>query len=257
MAIQSTTSRQLRCLIVEDEPIAQDLLTELVEQNSLLELTGVASNAVEALDLYLKTLPDLLLLDIHLPGITGLDLLRSLATHKPFVIITTASQQHALEGFELDVVDYLLKPVSADRLNRAVNKMLERMRPVDDSKSGTLLNSAIKPTSNPTSTESLTVKDGRSIVQIPYNEIILFEAMDDYVKIIMVNRFVMTLCSLSRLEKLLPRSMFSRISRSHIVRHQAVRRIDHQSVELMNGRLLNISRTKYRQNVQTLVQLLL
>lgn len=255
MAIQSTTSRRLRCLIVDDEPIAQDLLTDLVEQHPYLDKAGVAGNAVEALDLYLNTLPDLILLDIHLPGITGIDLLRSLAAHKPFVIITTASQQHALEGFELDVVDYLLKPISYERLGRAVNKVLERVGA--STRSDLVIQPTTKSSSTITADEMLTVKDGRSLVQIPYNEIILLEAMDDYVKIVTVNRFVMTLCSLSRLEKLLPRGIFSRISRSHIVRHQAVRRINNQGVELMNGRQLTISRTKYRQNVQALVQLLL
>ncbi len=117
--------------------------------------------------------------------------------------------------------------------------------------------SVIHAKPDPLSTDYLTVKDGRSVVQIPYNEIILLEAMDDYVKIFTINRFVMTLCSLSRLEKQLPRGVFTRISRSYIVRHQAIRRIDTQQVELVNGRHLNISRTKYKQNVQTLVQLLL
>ncbi len=81
MANPLTTNRRLRCLIVDDEPIAQDLLAELVERHPGLELTAIASNAVEALDLYLNTSPDLLLLDIHLPGITGFDFLRSLTSH--------------------------------------------------------------------------------------------------------------------------------------------------------------------------------
>ena len=209
--------------------------------------------------LFSDTSPDLLLLDIHLPGSTGLELLRSLAAYKPFVIITTAFQDHALEGFELNVVDYLLKPISNERLSRAVDKVFERKGLCDHVKPILSLPDQLVETAPKTEKLAdtyLTVKDGRSVVRLPYGDIILLEAMDDYVKIFTDKGYTMTLCSLSQLEKRLPVGLFTRINRSFIVRHQAVRRINSQQVELVNGRHLNIGRTKFRQNVQTLVQLL-
>ena len=250
---------RLRCLIIEDEPIAQDLLTELVDKHPALELVGVAGNAVEALDTFLTLRPDILLLDIHLPGITGIDLLRSLVTCKPFVIITTAFHHHALEGYELNVVDYLLKPISQERLDKAVSKVLERAGQLTTP--GIAGNAIGSKTKNSTSenlpTDVLTVKDGRAIVHVPFQDIILCESMDDYVKIVTASRFIMTLCSLGQIEQRLPNEMFTRVSRSCILRNKAIRRIDTNSVELSNGRQLVLSRTKYRNNVRALVQLFL
>src|ERR1700735_398660 len=114
-------SNKMKCIIIDDEPAARNGLADDMLEIDFIEVTGVAGSAFEALDLIQRVSPSLIFLDIEMPGLNGLDFLRLIA-FKPLVILTTAYPQYALAGFELSVVDYLLKPISADRLRVACNK---------------------------------------------------------------------------------------------------------------------------------------
>ncbi|RYF52079.1 MAG: response regulator, partial [Cytophagaceae bacterium] len=118
----------LRCLLIDDEPLAQELLLDHIAQLPALEVVGVASNALKAIELYQELRPDLLLLDINLPRMNGYELLSSLPGKAPWVIVISGYQEFAFEGFENNVVDFLLKPVTFSRFVRAVTKVQERIQ---------------------------------------------------------------------------------------------------------------------------------
>ncbi len=121
----------LRCLLIDDEPLAQELLLDHIAQVPNLEIVGVASNALQAIELYQSLKPDLLLLDINLPRMNGYELLRSLPGKAPWVIAVSGYQEFAFEGFENNVVDFLLKPVTFSRFVRAIAKVHERIQALD------------------------------------------------------------------------------------------------------------------------------
>lgn len=186
----------IRCLIVEDEPLAAEVLKDYVQQVPYLELKGVCSDAIFAIEVLTREKIDLLFLDIHLSGLKGIDLLRTLAS-PPQVIITTAYNEYALQGYEMNVIDYLLKPIEFKRFLQAVNKV---QRP-----------------SSMTVSDTLTIQTDKKKVIIPLSDILFIESQKEYIQIQTISEVYHTKYSLTKVENELDVSRFLRIHRSFIV----------------------------------------
>jgi DNA-binding LytR/AlgR family response regulator len=212
----------LRCLIVDDEPLARNLLADYVKKVSYLELTEACSNPLSALEILRNHPIDLMFLDIQMPEITGIGLLKSLQK-KPLVILTTAYSEYALESYDLDVVDYLLKPITFDRFLKAVDKASKRM---------TLQATPSDQQVAEKQGEFVFVKDGTKLVKINYDDILFVEGLKDYVTIVTKTRKVVSLQRLKTLETQLPSENFFRIHHSSIISLKAVDAIHRGEVQI-------------------------
>lgn len=188
----------IRCLVVDDEPIAQDILVGYIRQIDNLELAGTCINAIEANNFLQKESIDLILLDIEMPQVNGLNFLANLE-NPPKVIITTAYRDFAVEGFELNVVDYLLKPIPIERFIKAVQK-------IESNSNEDIGNDPY-----------IYLKADKKMVQIMLNDVLYIEGLSNYVKIHLTDRMIISYQKLSYLEKILPNKDFLRIHRSFIV----------------------------------------
>lgn len=215
------------CLIVDDEPLARNLLAEYVSKVPYLRLVATSPNALAAMEVLRKENIDLLFLDIQMPELTGISFLKSLQK-KPFVILTTAYSQYALEGYELDVVDYLLKPITFERFLKAVDKVSSRVtvQPAE----------VLKGDGSGTS-DFVFVKDGTRLVKVFLNDILYVEGLKDYVTIHTKTQKVITLQRLKSLEELLPADKFMRIHHSYIISLQAIEAVHKGEVKIGNALL--------------------
>jgi len=209
----------INVIIVDDEPLAQDVLETYIEKIPDLNLVQKCSNALEANEALKNHQVDLMLLDIQMPQLTGTDFLRSLA-HPPEVIFTTAYSNYAVDGFELNAIDYLLKPISLDRFLKATNKAIEQINLKKKQASGTAGGSEGAQESNP---DFIFVKADKKLIKINFEDVVYIEGLKDYVIIRMVNSRVVTLQTMKSLEDKLPPAFFKRIHRSYIVN---IKRID-------------------------------
>ncbi|CAN5247278.1 LytTR family DNA-binding domain-containing protein [soil metagenome] len=209
------------CIIVDDEPLAQDVLESYVKKLSSLQLVGKCNNAFEAMELLRASKAEIVFLDIQMPGITGLEFLRSLQV-KPVVIFTTAHASHALEGFDLDVMDYLLKPISFDRFTRAVNKAIHYIT----------LEKQEGQQANADEDNHIFVKADKKIVKINLNDILYIEGLKDYVMIFIPGQRIITLQTMKNLEERLPSNKFIRVHRSFIIAIDKLKSISSHSVEI-------------------------
>jgi DNA-binding LytR/AlgR family response regulator len=201
---------KLKCLAIDDEDLALDLLEDNIQKVPMLELIGRCSKATDAFDILRSTPVDLMFLDIMMPDITGIQLLNSLIK-RPMVIITTAYSQYASEGFDLDVIDYLLKPYSFERFLKGVNKAVEYHNLRERSESDKIKSEQGSPAN------FLFVRADYKLVRINFNEILYIEGLKDYVKIYTGDKPVITQMSLKALEEKLPVRDFLRVHRSFIV----------------------------------------
>lgn len=196
----------VECLIVDDEPLAVEVLKSHISKLDSLEITGVANDAFEAFDFLNKQKVDLMFLDIHMPAMKGTDLLKTLK-NPPSVVLTTAYREYALEGFDLNVLDYLLKPISFERFLQAVEKF------------NTNINKEAEITlhNRGTSEEFLYLREKNLIHKIPLKKIVYAESMGDYATIHTIDSKITNRCTISSLEKVLSENGFLRIHRSYIV----------------------------------------
>lgn len=208
---------RISCLIVDDEPLAQDVLNNYVKQTPQLDLMGVCNNAIEALEKMKLSRIDLIFLDIQMPEITGIDFLRSLKD-PPMVIFTTAYQNYAIEGFELNAIDYLLKPFSQDRFNKAVRKVEEL--------------SKLKEEQHQREDDYIFIKSDQKLQKVLYADIIFIEALADYVKIHTPEKRYITLQTMKNMEEKLPDNYFKRVHRSYIVALNKITSLVGSAVEL-------------------------
>ncbi|WP_259067151.1 LytR/AlgR family response regulator transcription factor [Mucilaginibacter sp. X4EP1] len=210
---------QLKCIAIDDEPLALEIMQRHIAEFTALKLMHVFEDAISAAE-YLKQHPvDLLFIDIDMPDITGIDLVRSL-TDRPMVIFTTAYKKFAYEGFELEALDYLLKPITIERFSAAVNKAVDYVKYRQSERSD--------------ADESIYVHSEYRMIKINIKEIEYIESMQDYIKIYLcgVEKPVLTLLPMkSALEKL-PAGQFARIHRSYIVARKHVRSIHNRKVQL-------------------------
>lgn len=199
----------MRCLIVDDEEMAIKVIENHLQQIEGLEVIATCFNAIDAFTILQRQKIDLLFLDIQMPKMSGIGLLKSLS-HKPHVILTTAHREFALEGFELDVVDYLLKPISFNRFLKAIGKVFRL--------ENNPLSFAPPPMAKPpTEPAFFYIKSERQFIKILLEEVLYIESLRNHVKILTSNATYTTLLGISQMEEKLPPQHFIRIHRSFIV----------------------------------------
>jgi len=215
----------IRCIVIDDENLALELIEDDILKVPFLQLVKKCRSGIEALDVLQTEKIDLLFLDIQMPDISGIQFLKSLP-HKPLVIFTTAYEKYALEGFELDVVDYLLKPYSFERFLKAVNKAQEHMSILEK-------NQALPSTEEISfSNQYIFVKSDYKLVKIEIAEIQYIESLKDYIKIIVGDKPVVTLSSMKAIEEKLVAPDFIRIHRSFIVNLRKIQYIHRNFVKV-------------------------
>ena len=210
---------QLTCLIVDDEPLAQDIIENYLTNFSFIKLVAKCDNALIALDWIKKQKIDLVFLDVSMPFISGIEFIRTLK-NPPAVILTTAHKEFALEGYELNVVDYLLKPISFERFLMAINK----------------LNLDVPETPKPVITNArndsfIYVKSEKKNVKILLKEILFIESLKDYIKIHTTNKTIITQVAISTIEQRLPDN-FLRVHRSFIVARDKITAYTQHDIEI-------------------------
>lgn len=235
----------IKCIITDDEPLALDVLESFVQRIPDLELVAKCSNALETFSVLNREKVDLLFLDIQMPEITGLDFLKSLK-NPPIVIFTTAYPNYALESYEIDAADYLLKPISFDRFLKAVNKASERLKLTD----------SFEKNEHKEGQEMLPyifVKADGKLVKINIEEIFYVEGLKDYVIIHIKDRHIVTHNTMKNIENLLlGDENFIRIHRSYIVNMRHVKEIEGNSFRVKD-QLLTIG-TTFKDEVQEKIE---
>jgi len=238
-------NKKVVCLAVDDEPPALDVLQKYISSVPSLELAGVCNNAVEAISVLQQHRIDLLFLDIQMPQLLGTDFIRTLK-NPPKVIFTTAYRKFAVEGFELNAVDYLLKPISFERFLKAVNRVMDITLPITDN----VGNASDKSISDD---PYIFFRADRKTLKVALDDIVYIESLKDYVKVITSTKTIITKQSISALEEMLPKESFLRIHRSYIV---ALSKIESFTSELIGiaKQELPISRM-YRHEVEKVLKL--
>jgi len=234
----------VKCLIVDDEDLALDVITEYINRIDYLELVGTCKNAVEALAILNQQSIDLLFLDIQMPGLTGLQLMRNLSS-PPEVIFTTAYSEYALEGFELEALDYLIKPIPFDRFIKAINRYFKRnhqpMQIPEQGPSDTFKDSFIF------------VKSDKVMVKVVLSDITHIESLRNYVSIYMKEgKEIKTLNTISNIEEKLPETHFLRIHRSYIIAIDKIESYTSGSIK-MAGQYIPIGRN-YKEQVKEVLE---
>ena len=227
----------ITCIIIEDEPLAVKVLSDYISQVPFLELQGTFKDALLATDFLRDHHPDLIFLDIHLPKLKGMAFLKTLP-HPPAVIITTAYHQYAVEGFSLNVTDYLLKPFDFERFLTAVTKVKTAQVEKEEKNE----NQEIK--------EHLFLNVQKKKVKILFSEIVYIESQREYIKIITTNKEYISKMSTHEIEDLLPSNLFRRIHRSFIISLNKIQSYTAEEVEV-NGVSIPIGRG-YRDVIENL-----
>lgn len=224
---------KITCVVIDDEPIAREILEDFIGQDMRLALVGTYKNANDALVGIADRPAELLFLDINMPGLTGFQLLKSMS-NPPAVIFTTAYREHAMEGFEANAIDYLLKPISIERFLLAVNKSWQFLR------AGSA--SSIEPPIVE-GDDFVFVKAEGGLVRIVFDDILFIEALKEYVRIVTKEKSVITYHSLSGLEEKLPAGKFYRIHRSFVINIRSITSIETFTVKIGKHEL-PVSRTE-------------
>ena len=220
----------ISCMIVEDEPLARNLLIQYISKVPYLQLVKACPSPLEALEALREQNIDLLFLDIQMPELTGISLLKILPK-KPLVIFTTAYSEYALEGYELDVVDYLLKPVTFERFLKAVEKVVQRVN-TQKPQEPMSQESEMKDYKEENAQNYIFVKDGTKLVKVKLNEILYIEGLKDYVIIHTSHQKIVTLQRMKTLEAELPAHQFIRVHNSYIVSIDAIDAIEKEKIQV-------------------------
>jgi DNA-binding LytR/AlgR family response regulator len=232
--------QKYNCIIVEDEPLAAEVIRDYILQVPFLNLKGICTDALYAMDMLQKEKIDLIFLDIHLPKLKGFDFVRSLQ-HPPKIIITSAYQEYALQGYELNVVDYLLKPVEFNRFLMAVNKLKEKELPEQGA-------AIVLPAERP----SLFFNVSKKKVKVYIDEILYIESLKEYIRITTRERAILTKFQLGQIEEVLASNGFLRVHRSFLVAKNKIDAFSATDVEI-NGQQIPIGRS-YKELVMTVLE---
>lgn len=216
----------MTCIIIEDEPLALDILERHIHKTPLLQLQGSFRSPIAAMTFLQQNTIDLLFLDINMPDLNGIQLLKSL-TRRPLVIFTTAYSQYALESYDWNAVDYLLKPIELERFLKAVNKAQQAMNSTKDLATST---SKQEP-------KVFFLKSGPKTFKVLQKDILYIEAAENYVAYISKDRKILVLDSLSKLEVSLPKSHFIRIHKSYIVALEHIDIMERSALTINDKRL--------------------
>lgn len=210
----------IKCIIVEDEVLAQNVIQSHLEKISSFELVGICSNAKEAAEMLKRHEVDLIFLDIQLPGTTGLNFLRTLE-NPPLVVLTTAYAEYALESYEFNVIDYLLKPISFERFSKTVNKITDgRLFPLDTREEANVLR------------DHIFIKSNSKFFKVNFSEIVYMQSMKDYLKIHTTDYNLVTHQTMSDMERLLPPWQFMRVHKSYIISIPHIKSIYGNCIEI-------------------------
>ena len=210
--------KKYKCFIVDDEPLALNVIEQHLSKFSQFEVCGKSTDPIEALAQIKLLQPDLLFLDIQMPEITGLELIESIQ-NKPEIIITTAYREYAVEGFELNVLDYLVKPIPFKRFIKAIEKFLEQK-----------LSHVAAPIQHEHA--SIFVKADRKTIKIALDDILYIEGVKDYVKIVLTSQKIITKVSIGNFFKDLPKDRFIQVHKSFIVARNKISAYTAQDVEI-------------------------
>jgi two-component system, LytTR family, response regulator len=223
-------SIQIRCIIVDDEPMARDVVRRYIQKIPTLKLMGEFGNAIDATIFLQEQSVDMIFLDIKMPQLSGTEFVRSLR-NVPKIIFTTAHKEFAHEGFELDVTDYLLKPIRFDRFLRAVNKAFPQ-KTQEIETHGIITNEESKP-----ATSFIYLRVDRKMIKVLLDDIMYIESDKDYVKVFTEKGFIITRQTIASVEAMLSESQFIRTHRSYIVSLNKIKSFTAETVEIGNKEL--------------------
>ncbi len=216
----------INCIIVDDEPLSRRVIEKYLKDLPHLNLLASCSHAFEAMEILQKEHVDLMFLDINMPKLSGINFAKTLS-NPPLIVFTTAYPEYAVEGFELEAVDYLLKPFSQERFLKAVNKVSKQLANIETLK-------------RPNETSFLIVKADKKLYKLNFDDILYLQAYGDYVKIFTSKKTLLTKERLSNLEASLPKNLFHKIHRSYIISLNAISFLEGNQVKI-NETLLPIS----------------
>jgi DNA-binding LytR/AlgR family response regulator len=229
----------IRCIIIEDERLAQDVIKSHLQKSGRFNLIGTFRTAPEAKEVIDNEEVDLIFLDIQLPGMTGLNFLRSLS-NPPLVVFTTSYPEYALESYEFNVIDYLLKPISYERFSKTIDKIFDGKIFKDDNKE-------IKSFHR----EHIFIKSNSKFLRVSFAEIIFIEGMKDYLKIHTNEHTIITHQTMGEMENILPIGQFIRIHKSYIVAAIHIRAVFGNSVDM--GKALLPIGLNYKERIMNFI----
>jgi len=231
----------INCIIVDDEPLALDLLKSYIDRTPFLNLITKCSSAVEALTVIEKETVDLIFLDIQMPNLSGIDFSKMIVNTKPKIIFTTAFAEFALESYKVNAIDYLLKPINYTEFFLAANKAKSRILPQ-------VINNLVEP--QKANEDYIFIKSDYKLIKIEFNDLIYVEGLKDYLKFYTINSEepILSLKSLKSLELELPSNQFMRIHRSFIVNLKKVNKVERNRI-IYGKKYLPISE-KYKEQFQ-------
>ncbi len=231
---------KINCIAIDDEPLALEIIKEYCTKVPFLNLMHTFDNAIECLGFLRKNHVDLIFLDIQMEDLTGIQLLRAIQ-HPPMVIFTTAYDHYALEGFELDGLDYMLKPISFERFMKGVDKALDRMR-------GQPNHTTQVDENNTTENRDgyFFVKTETRIERIGFNEVLFVEGRGDYWRIVTPTRKIMSLLNFKKLEEMLPAARFVRVHKSYVVSLEKIDSVERNRI-FIGTHVIPVSDTYHKQ----------
>jgi DNA-binding LytR/AlgR family response regulator len=220
----------LKCLIADDEPLAHTLLENYIGRLKTLSVAGHAYNAFEVLDFLGENSVDILFLDINMPDMTGLEMLKTLS-NPPIVILTTAYAEHSLEAFDLGVMDYLLKPIRFDRFLKAINRVIDLKKPQGSTPSVFLSETHEKvEKTEKNHHDFIFIKDGTTNYKINFDELLYVQAYGNFAKVFTTKQTIVASTTMKHLEEELPDNQFTRVHKSFIINIQKVNKIEGNTV---------------------------
>ncbi|MBO0932144.1 LytR/AlgR family response regulator transcription factor [Fibrella aquatilis] len=242
----------LTCYLVDDEPHAHHVMSKFIGRVPYLQLLGQSLDPFEALEEVQEVKPDVLFLDVEMPDLSGIAFLKTLPLPHPVVVMVTASPQFAAETYNFEsVTHYLLKPVGFDKFMDAINRVTKRLGySTDGSEMPSSTSIAVSQTGvDPREkVPYFLVKEDKKLVRVAPEDIVFAEGMKDYLKLHLTTRTLVTHMTMGKLEEMLPPTQFLRVSRSYIVRRQAIKEIDGNQITTLDGKKLSIGVT-YRDAV--------
>jgi DNA-binding LytR/AlgR family response regulator len=239
------SNKKITCIAVDDEMLALEILKKYINTLENLELVGVYTDAVHALTVLQQQTVDVVFLDIQMPQLLGTDLVRSI-NKPPKIIFTTGYSQFAIEAFELNAVDYLLKPISFERFVKAVNKVMNGKLQSSENNQSTDNN-----IHEQNGTGGLTLRVDKKNVLVSFNEILYIESLRDYIKVVTIHKTIVTKYSISTLKDILPKNEFIRIHRSYIVAISKIQSFTNETIGI-EKKELPISRM-YKMEVEKIL----
>ncbi|MFC2132412.1 LytR/AlgR family response regulator transcription factor [Bacteroidota bacterium] len=228
---------KIKCIAIDDEPWALEQMERYISQVPFLDLIASFTNAIESIEFINTNNVELIFLDIQMEGLSGIKLLEVL-NKQPGIIFTTAYDEYAIQGYDLDVIDYLLKPIAFERFLKAANKAYDHLKKSTDSRSDFIIKQQDDE-------EYFFVKSDNKIIKIKFSDIVFIEGMKDYLRIHTREKRVMTLMSFKKMSQILPESKFFRIHKSFIISMDYIESIEANTV-IVNKQPIPIGR-KFKQ----------